>query len=82
MRTVCYLLRVARQVIPPKRHTGKRKRGRPVTYNRDRYRRRSTVKQCVGWLMDCRVIAARYEKLALNYLELIKLLCIEPYLRL
>jgi len=58
------------------------KRGRPVTYNRDHYRRRSTIEQCVGWLKECRAAATRYEKLALNYLGLVKLAFIERYLRL
>jgi transposase len=69
-------------VIPPKRRIGKRKRGRPVRYNRDHYRRRSTIEQCVGWLKECRAVATRYEKLALNYLGLVKLAFIERYLRL
>src|SRR5437867_5396839 len=69
-------------VIPPKHRTGKRKRGRRVTYNRDHYRRRSTIEQCVGWLKECRAVATRYEKLALNYLGLVKLAFIERYLRL
>jgi transposase len=69
-------------VIPPKRRTGKRKRGRPATYNRDHYRCRSTIEQCVGWLKERRAIATRYEKLALNYLGLVKLAFIERYLRL
>jgi transposase len=69
-------------VIPPKRRTGKRKRGRPVTYNREHYRRRSTIEQCIGWLKECRAVATRYEKLALNYLGLVKLAFIERYLRL
>jgi len=68
--------------IPPKRWTGKPKQGRPVTYNRAHYRRRSTIEQCVGWLKECRAIATRYEKLALNYLGLVKLAFIERYLRL
>jgi transposase len=75
-------LRGIRPVIPPKRRTGKRKRGRPLTYNRDHYRRRSTIDQCVGWLKECRAIATRYEQLALNELALVKLACIECYLRL
>lgn len=69
-------------VIPPKRRNGKRKRGRPVTYNPEHYRRRSTIEQCVGWLKECRAVATRYEKLALNYLGLVKLASIERYLRL
>jgi transposase len=53
-----------------------------VTYNRDHYRRRSTIEQCVGWLKECRAVATRYEKLALNDLGLVKLAFIERYLRL
>lgn len=69
-------------VIPPKRCKGKPKPGRPVTYNKEHYRRRSTIEQCVGWLKECRAVATRYEKLALNYLGLVKLAFIERYLRL
>lgn len=69
-------------VIPPRKRTGKPKPGRPVTYNKERYRRRSTIEQCVGWLKECRAVATRYEKLALNYLGLVKLAFIERYLRL
>jgi transposase len=69
-------------VIPPRRRKGKPKRGRPVTYNKEFYRRRATIEQCVGWLKECRAVATRYEKLALNYLGLVKLAFIERYLRL
>ena len=69
-------------VIPPRRRRGKRKRGRPVTYNRSAYRMRSTTEQCMGWLKEYRAVATRYEKLALNYLGLIKLACLDRYLRL
>ena len=58
-------------VIPPKRRTGKPKRGRPVTYDRIAYRLRSTIEQCIGWLKEYRAVATRYEKLALNYLGLV-----------
>ena len=36
----------------------------------------------IGWLKECRAVATRYEKLALNYLGLVKLAMIERYLRL
>ncbi len=69
-------------IIPPKRRRGKAKSGRPVTYDQAAYRRRSTIEQCVGWLKECRAVATRYEKVALNYLGLVKLAFIERYLRL
>jgi len=75
-------LRGIKPIIPPKRRNGKGKRGRPVSYDRVQYRRRSTIEQCVGWLKECRAVATRYEKLALNYLGLVKLAFIERYLRL
>lgn len=69
-------------VIPPRKRTGKPKRGRPCSYNKAHYRRRSTTEQCVGWLKECRAVATRYEKLALNYLGLVKLAFLDRYLRL
>lgn len=69
-------------VIPPRKRVGKPKRGRPCTYDKQYYRQRSTIEQCVGWLKECRAVATRYEKLALNYLGLVKLAFVERYLRL
>jgi transposase len=69
-------------VIPAKKLRGKRKRGRPLTYNTQHYRERSAIEQCIGWLKECRALATRYEKLALNYLGLVNLAIIERYLRL
>jgi transposase len=70
-----------RAVIPPKRHTGRRKRGRPVTYNAPHYRARNVVERCVGWLKEHRSVATRYEKLALNYLVMAQLAILKRYLR-
>ena len=69
-------------VIPPRQSRGQRRRGRPVTYDAQRYRQRNVIERCVGWLKECRSVATRYEKLALNYLGLVKLAMIERYLRL
>jgi transposase len=68
-------------VIPPKRSRGRRRRGRPVTYDAIRYRGRSIIECGIGWLKECRSVATRYEKLALHYLGLVKLAMIERYLR-
>ena len=46
------------------------------------YRRRSIIENCVGWLKECRRIATRFEKLAVNYLGMLKLAMITRYLRL
>jgi len=68
--------------IRPRKHTGKPKPGRPCTYNRDQYRDRAAPEQGVGWLKECRAVATRYEKVALNYLGLVKLAFMPRYLRL
>jgi transposase len=68
-------------VIPPKRARGRRRVGRPVTYDRVRYGGRSVIECSIGFLKECRSIATRYEKLALHYLGLVKLAIIERYLR-
>ncbi len=71
-----------RAVIPPKKQRGNPGPGRPVSSNPEHYRGRNVVERCVGWLKECRALATRYEKLALNYLGLVKLAIIERYLRL
>jgi transposase len=52
-----------------------------MQFDRDEYRRRSVVECCVGWLKECRRIATRFEKLAVNFLAMLKLAMIEQYLR-
>lgn len=69
-------------VIPPRKQRGKSRPGRPVSYDRQHYRARNVVERCVGWLKECRSLATRFEKLAVNYLQMVKLAFIERYLRL
>jgi hypothetical protein len=61
---------------------GRHGAGRQIDQRLRAGRGRSTIEQCVGWLKECRAVATRYEKLALNYLGLVKLAFIERYLRL
>jgi transposase len=51
-------------------------------FDRSAYRRRCTIEQCTGWLKECRRIATRFEKLAVNFLAMVHLAMIERYLRL
>ena len=67
-------------VIPRKEN--ERKIGRPPEFDRQSYRRRSVIENCVGWLKECRRIVTRFEKLAVSYLGMLKLAMIERYLRL
>ena len=46
------------------------------------YKRRNVVERCMGWIKECRRIATRFEKLAVNYLAMLKVALIERYLRL
>jgi transposase len=69
-------------VIPPRRSRGQRRRGRPLSYDRVRYRNRNVVERCLGWLKECRALATRFEKLAVHYHGLVHLAIIERYLRI
>ena len=69
-------------MIPPKKGGEKRRVGRPVSYDKTRYRGRNVVECCIGWLKECRSLATRFEKLALHYLGMVHLAIIERYLRL
>ena len=51
-------------------------------FDREAYRGRCVVEQCVGWLKEYRRIGTRYEKLAVNYHGMLQLAIIRRYLRL
>ncbi len=68
-------------VIPQRSDQKAQHRGRPLELDKDAYRRRSVIECCIGWLKECRRIGTRFEKLALNFLAMIKLAIIPRYLR-
>ena len=51
-------------------------------FDKELYRGRNVVEREIGWLKERRSIGTRYEKLALNYLGLVVLGCIQQYLKL
>jgi transposase len=63
-------------VIPTRRHE------RPRACDRRAYRRRNVVERCVGRLKECRRVATRYEKLAVNFGAMVTVAMIVLYLRL
>jgi transposase len=69
-------------VIPQRKDQRERHRARPLKFDREAYRKRNVVERCVGWLKECRRLATRYEKLAVNYLAVVDLAMIQRYLRL
>jgi len=53
-----------------------------MEFDKETYRRRSIVEQVVGWLKECRRVATRYEKLAINFLAMVKLAMIKRTLKI
>ena len=70
-----------RAVIPEKKKPHGRKPGRPCLLEFNHYRRRSSVEMCIRWLKQSRRLATRFEKLALNFLAMIKWGILRFYLR-
>jgi transposase len=68
-----------RCVIP--RRKNQRPDDRRHRFDREAYRRRAVVEQCVGWLKECRAVATRFDKLAVNYRATLQLAIIRRYLR-
>ncbi len=68
-------------VIPQRKDQRASHRGRPLKFDREAYRQRNVVERCIGWLKENRRVAVRYEKLATNYLGMLKLAMIQRYLR-
>jgi transposase len=69
-------------VIPQRSDQADRHRGRPLAFDRQAYRRRSIIECCVGWLKECRRIATRFEKLAVNFLAMAKVAIVQRILRI
>lgn len=67
-------------IIPQKSDELRRHRGRPMKFDREAYRQRNVVERCIGWLKENRRIAMRYEKLAINYLGMLKLAMLRRYI--
>jgi transposase len=51
-------------------------------FDREAYKNRCVVEQCVGWLKEFRRIGTRFEKLAVNFHGMLQSAMIQRYLRL
>jgi transposase len=69
------------RVIPQKADQVGR-RGGHRHFDKLKYRRRAVIEQCVGWLKELRRLGTRFEKLAVNFLVMVKLGFVHRYLRL
>jgi len=67
-------------VIPSK--SNEDRDARPVEFDTDRYRQRNIVERLIGWLKECRSVFSRYEKTAVNFCGMIKMACIQRYLKM
>lgn len=68
-----------RAIIP--RRSNEPRRGNEQ-FDRATYRRRNVIERCVNWLKESRRLGTRYEKLAVNFLAMIKLAIIRRCFRL
>lgn len=74
---------MARKIEPViARQKAERVPGDENDFDRQTYRRRNVVERCIGWLKECRAMATRFEKLAVNFLGTVRLAMIQRYLRL
>ena len=68
--------------IIPHKDNEKARHDPNVKFDKETYKRRSIVEQVIGWLKECRRIGTRFEKLAINFLAMVKLAMIKRTLRL
>lgn len=74
-----YLKRRGIKAVIPRR-SNQRKSSRP--FDTETYRRRNVIERCMGWLKENRRLATRHEKLAVNFLAMVKLAMIRRCFRL
>ena len=76
-----YLLALGIQPVIPSKANEDRD-ARPVGFDKEKYRDRNIVERLIGWLKECRRIFSRFEKTAKNFAGMIKMACIQRYLKL
>jgi transposase len=64
------------------RQKSERTLGDENDFDHETYRRRGVIECCIGWLKECRALATRFEKLAVNFMGTVRLAIILRYLRL
>lgn len=69
-------------VIPQRSEQFAKHRGRPLRFDKDACRQRSSLERCIGWLKECRRPATRFEKLTANFPRMTKVATIEGYLKI
>ena len=64
------------------RQKAERVPGDEEQFDKQTYRRRNVIERCIGWLKECRALATRFEKLAVNFMGTVRLALALRYLRL
>lgn len=67
-------------VIPSKANEDRELR--QVDFDKAKYRDRNIIERVIGWLKECRAVMTRFDKTAVNYGGMVKMACIQRYLRL
>ena len=75
-----WLRRHAIRAVTPRR-SNQGPDDRRVRLDQAVYRMRCTIELFIGWLMECRRVAPRFEKYAVNFLAMIQAAIIQRYLR-
>lgn len=73
---------IGEEIEPVISHRDKTSPQDNLPFDRELYRGRNVVERLVGRLKECRRIFSRFEKIAINYLGMLKLGMILYYLRL
>lgn len=81
-RIRAYLKKRGIEAVIPHRDDEKAKHDPKVVFDKETYRRRCIVEQTIGWIKECRRIATRFEKLAINFLAMVKLAMIRRSMKL
>jgi transposase len=68
--------------IIPHKDNEKARHDPEVKFDKETYKRRCIVEQSIGWLKECRRIGTRFEKLAINFLAMVKLAMVKRTLKL
>jgi transposase len=69
-------------VIPTRDNPNESAQRPDPNFDKATYRRRNVIERCIGWMKESRRIVTRFEKLAVNFLAMIKLGMIDRCFRL
>ena len=76
-----YLLELGITPVIPSKENDERE-ARVISFDKRAYRDRNIIERLIGWLKECRRIFSRFEKTAKTFAGMIKMACIQRYLKL